>query len=301
MIYQKEGEMTDMSTIKFDVEDSKVSGILQDLLNSSVVVKNVEVTNTQHSKAAMVSEPCIVSIEDLGSSFTIYRHNYSIGQNEGTSSTEVISGAKRVGGTIFFIDDTADGEYQFFDTWGNPVENVQVGDRPYYYRVVKKGSKDKFYVYHDDIYKDLRWTYFENKGYAYESLSTSKNTGSGKANTEIVIAKDSGTYVRANSNRLPTIWFRLQQVRSDKETGCDDWFVPSIDELELLRLAIKSGSVTGGIIAGSSYNNSVFNNRWIWSSSEFLSQRAWYWHYANQCWDGGNKGLDFSVIFIRAF
>ena len=116
-----------------------------------------------------------------------------------------------------------------------------------------------------------------------------------------MIAKDSGTYVRANSNRLPTIWFRLQQVRSDKGTGCDDWFVPSIDELELLRLAIKSGSVTGGIIAGSSYNNSVFNNRWIWSSSEFLSQRAWYWHYANQCWDGGNKGLDFSVIFIRAF
>ena len=293
--------MKDMRTIKFDVEDSKVSGILQDLLNSSVVVKNVEVTNTQHSKTPMVSEPCKISVEDLGSSFTIYRHGYSIGRNEGTSSTEVISGVKRVGGTIFFIDDTADGEYQFFDTWGNPVENVQVGDRPYYYRVVKKGSKDKFYVYHDDIYKDLRWTYFENKGYAYESLSTSKNTGSGKANTEIVIAKDSGTYVRANSNRLPTIWFRLQQVRSDKGTGCDDWFVPSIDELELLRLAIKSGSVTGGIIAGSSYNNSVFNNRWIWSSSEFLSQRAWYWHYANQCWDGGNKGLDFSVIFIRAF
>ena len=291
----------DMRTIKFDVEDSKVSGILQDLLNSSVAVKNVEVTNTQHSKAPMFSEPCKISVEDLGSSFTIYRHNYSIGRNEGTSSTEVISGVKRVGGTIFFIDDTAGGEYQFFDTWGNPVENVQVGDRPYYYRVVKKGSKDKFYVYHDDIYKDLRWTYFENKGYAYESLSTSKNTGSGKANTEIVIAKDSGTYVRANSNRLPTIWFRLQQVRSDKGTGCDDWFIPSIDELELLRLAIKSGSVTGGIVAGSSYNNSVFNNRWIWSSSEFLSQRAWYWHYANQCWDGGNKGLDFSVIFIRAF
>ena len=62
----------DMSTIKFDVEDSKVSGILQDLLNSSVVVKNVEVTNTQHSKTPRVSEPCIVSVEDLGSSSTIY-------------------------------------------------------------------------------------------------------------------------------------------------------------------------------------------------------------------------------------
>lgn len=283
--------MTDMCTIKFDVEDSKVSGILQDLLNSGVAVKNVEVTNTQHSKTAMVSELC--SVEASGSSFILYRH--------GTSSTEVISGVKPVGGTIFYIDDTADGEYQFFDTWGNLLENVQVGDRPYYYKVIKKGSKDKYYVYYDEVFDKLRWTYYKDNNYVHESLSTSRNAGSGKANTEIVMAKDSGTYVTPDSNRTSTIWYRLQQVRSDKGTGCDDWFIPSIDELELLRLSIKSGSVTGGIIAGSSYNNSVFNNKWLWSSSEFLSQRAWYWHHVHQCWDGGNKGLDSSVLFTRAF
>ena len=280
-----------MHTIKFDVEDSKVSGILQTLLNSDVAVKNVEVSGTQHSKTAMVSELC--SVEDSGSSFTLYRH--------GTSSTEVISGVKPVGGTIFYIDDTADGEYQFFDTWGNLVENVRVGDRPYYYKVIKKGSKDKYFVYYDEVFDKLRWTYCEGNNYVHESLSTSKNTGSGKTNTEIVMEKDSGIYTTPDSNRLPTIWHRLQQVRSDGGTGCDDWFVPSIDELELLRLAIKSGSVTGGIIAGSSYNNSVFNKKWFWSSSEFLSQRAWYWHHVHQCWDGGNKGLDSSVIFTRAF
>ena len=280
-----------MRTIKFDVEDSKVSGILQTLLNSDVAVKNVEVNGTQHSKTAMVSELC--SVEDSGSSFTLYRH--------GTSSTEVISGVKPVGGTIFYIDDTADGEYQFFDTWGNLVENVQVGDRPYYYRVIKKGSKDKYFVYYDEVFDKLRWTYCEGNNYVHESLSTSKNTGSGKVNTEIVMKKGSGIYATPDSNRLPTIWHRLQQVRSDGGTGCDDWFVPSIDELELLRLAIKSGSVTGGTIAGSSYNNSAFNKKWLWSSSEFLSQRAWYWHHVHQCWDGGNKGLDSSVIFTRAF
>ena len=280
-----------MRTIKFDVEDSKVSGILQTLLNSDVAVKNVEVNGTQHSKTAMVSELC--SVEDSGSSFTLYRH--------GTSSTEVISGVKPVGGTIFYIDDTADGEYQFFDTWGNLVENVQVGDRPYYYRVIKKGSKDKYFVYYDEVFDKLRWTYCEGNNYVHESLSTSKNTGSGKVNTEIVMKKDSGIYATPDSNRLPTIWHRLQQVRSDGGTGCDDWFVPSIDELELLRLAIKSGSITGGTIAGSSYNNSAFNKKWLWSSSEFLSQRAWYWHHVHQCWDGGNKGLDSSVIFTRAF
>ena len=280
-----------MRTIKFDVEDSKVSGILQILLNSDVAVKNVEVNGTQYSKTAMVTELC--SVEASGSSFTLYRH--------GTSSTEVISGVKPVGGTIFYIDDTADGEYQFFDAWGNLLENVQVGDRPYYYKVIKKGSKDKYYVYYDEVFDKLRWTYYENNNYVHESLSTSRNTGSGKANTEIVMAKDSGTYITPDSNRTSTIWYRLQQVRSDKGTGCDDWFVPSIDELELLRLAIKSGSVTGGIVAGSSYNKSIFNNKWLWSSSEFLSQRAWYWHHVHQCWDGGNKGLDSSVIFTRAF
>ena len=280
-----------MRTIKFDAEDSKVSGILQTLLNSGVAVRNVEVTNTQHSKTTMVSELC--SVEASGSSFTLYRH--------GTSSTEVISGVKSVGGTIFYIDDTADGEYQFFDADGNVIKSVQVGDRPYYYRVIKKGSKDKYFVYYDEVFDRLRWTYCEGNNYVHESLSTSKNTGSGKVNTEIVMEKDSGIYATPDSNRLPTIWHRLQQVRSDGGTGCDDWFVPSIDELELLRLAIKSGSVTGGTIAGSSYNNSAFNKKWLWSSSEFLSQRAWYWHHVHQCWDGGNKGLDSSVIFTRAF
>lgn len=280
-----------MNTIKFDVEDSKVPEILKALLNSDVAVKNVEVNGTQHSKTAMVTELC--SVEASGSGFTLYRH--------GTSSTEVISGVKPVGGTIFYIDDTADGEYQFFDTWGNLLENVQVGDRPYYYKVIKKGSKDKYFVYYDEVFDRLRWTYCEGNNYVHESLSTSKNTGSGKVNTEIVMEKDSGIYATPDSNRLPTIWHRLQQVRSDGGTGCDDWFVPSIDELELLRLAIKSGSVTGGTIAGSSYNNSAFNKKWLWSSSEFLSQRAWYWHHVHQCWDGGNKGLDSSVIFTRAF
>ena len=298
--YCKEREKV-MNTIKFTVEDSKAAEILKVILNSDIAINDVEVTSTQYSKAATVSESSVV--ETSGSSFTLYRHSYSIGQNEGTCTADVISGVKFVGGTIFYIDDTADGEYQFFDADGNVIKNVQVGDRPYYYRIIKKGSRDKYFVYYDEVFDKLRWTwaYYGERGYAYESLSTSRNIGSGKINTKIAMAKDGGIYVTADSNRMATVWYRLQQVRSDEGTGCNDWFVPSIDELELLRLAIKSGSITGGIIAGSSYNKSVFNNKWIWSSSELLSQRAWYWHHVNQCWDGGNKGLDFSVIFTRAF
>ena len=51
-----------------------------------------------------------------------------------------------VGGTIFYIDDTADGIYEFFDADGSPIKDVKVGDKPYYYRVLEKGAKDKYYV-----------------------------------------------------------------------------------------------------------------------------------------------------------
>ena len=280
-----------MNTIKFNVEDSKVSEVLKALLNSGVVVKNVEVTNTQHSKTAMVSELC--SVEASGSSFTLYRHGYC--------STEVISGVKPVGGTIFCIDDTADGEYQFFDTWGNLIENVQVGDRPYYYKIIKKGSKDKYYVYHDKVYNNLRWTYCRGKDYVYESLDMHENIDSGKRNTEKVMEKDSGSYITADSKRYPTIWHQLQQVRDAKVGGCNDWFVPSRYEIEKLRIAIKSGIIVGGTIAGSSYEESIFIRKWFWSSSEYSSQGAWGWSYTNQYWYGGGKAITNSAFFIRAF
>ena len=280
-----------MRTIKFDAEDSKVSEILQALLNSEVAVKNVEVTDTQHSKTAMVSELC--SVEESGSSFTLYRHD--------TSPTEIISDVKPVGGTIFYIDDTADGVYEFFDTWGNPIENVRVGDRPYYYRVIKKGFRDKYYVYHDKVHGNLKWTYSRDNYYVHESLGTHENIGSGKTNTEIVMAKDNGVYITANSNGRPTIWHQLQQIRNSKVGGCNDWFVPSRDETLMLREAIKSGKITGGKIAGSSYEESVFSKKWIWSSSESSSQGAWNWCYEGQHWYYYDKDSSISVLFIRAF
>ena len=281
-----------MRTIKFDVEDSKVSEILQVLLNSGVVVKNAEVTDTQHSKTAVVSELC--SVEESGSSFTLYRHDIS--------PTEIISDVKPVGGTIFYIDGTADGVYEFFDTWGNLMENVRVGDRPYYYRVIKKGSKDKYYVYHDEIYDDLRWTYYKDKKYVYEDVYESLSTFRlGKINTEIVMAKDNGAYITADSNGYPTIWYKLQQVRNDKVGGCDDWFVPSGWEMERLRRSIKKGAVTGGTIAGSSYEESVFTNKWIWSSSEWSAQDSWFWYYDGPFWYNYNKNHNFSAFFARAF
>ncbi len=288
-----------MRTIKFDVEDSKVSEILQALLNLGVAVRNVEVTDTQHSKTAAVSESSV--IEASGSSFTLYRHSHLVGQNEGISTTDVISGVKLVGGTIFYIDDSSDGEYQFFDADGNVIENVQVGDKPYAYRVVKKGSEDKYYVYHDEVYDNLRWTYCKEDNYVYKSLGTSGDRGSGKTNTEIVMAEDYGAYITKDSKGYSTIWYKLQQVRNAEVGGCDDWFVPSAYEIDELRVAIKSGSITGGKIAGSSYEKSIFTYKWLWSSSDYSAKYSWYWGFNNQSWCYSYKNYNNSVFFVRAF
>ena len=214
--------------------------------------------------------------------------------------TAAASDTKAVGGTIFYIDDTADGEYQFFDVDGNLIENVQVGDRPYAYKVVSSGSKDKYYVYYDKLYEGL-WTYRKSDDYVLESLGISNNAGSGKTNTEVVMAKDNGAYIAEDPDWHPTIWYQLQQARLAKVGGCDDWFVPSKYEIDELRLAIESGNITGGIIAGSLYNNSVFTYKWLWSSSGYSSQYAWSWGSNGQYWYGSFKGSNFPVFFARAF
>ena len=205
-----------------------------------------------------------------------------------------------VGGTIFYIDDKADGIYEFFDVDGNLIENVQVGDRPYAYKVVSPGSKDKYYVYYDKLYEGF-WTYYKSDDYVLESPGTSNSVGSGKTNTEAVMAKDNGAYIDMDFAGHSTIWYQLQQARDLKVGGCDDWFVPSKCEIDELRLAIESGNITGGIIAGSSYKESIFTYKWIWSSGEYSSQYAWSWGSNGQYWYGSFKGSNFPVFFTRAF
>lgn len=239
-----------------------------------------------------------------------------------------------VGGTIFYIDETADGVYEFYDINENLIHNIKVGDRPYAYRVVTPGTKDKYYVYHDEMYTSKRWTYYKDGNFVYEAIgSLSQAVGAGKTNTNIMMARDNGAYVTADSNGIPTIWYQLQQTRLAKAGGCDDWFVPSQQEIEELRKAIgfqvvtpadgpvilPAGKVTGGVIAGTAdgqahyrdYTNNntrtcypsetKFLNNYIWSSSEYSAQTAWLWNYDGQGWYASNKTYDLSVFFARAF
>ena len=226
-------------------------------------------------------------------------------KEQGAKASSAIVDVSPVGGTIFYIDDKADGIYEFFDVDGNLIKDVKVGDRPHAYRVVKKGSVDKYYVYHDEMHMAKRWAYYKNESFVYSAIdSLGKGIGKGKTNTEIMMARDSGAYVTANSSGCPTIWYQLQRARDAKVSGCDDWFVPSKGEIEALRIAIKSGSITGGEIAGASYDESIFSKSHgycFWSSSGYSSQYAWLWYSTSQSWYTSYKASRYSVFFTRAF
>ena len=194
-----------------------------------------------------------------------------------------------VGGKIFYIDDTADGTYLFYDVGGNLMPEVSVGSTPSSYTVLTAGSKDKYYVYHDAIYGSLRWG---KSGTTTGATGTA--IGTGKSNTAILLATDVGSSTN-------TIWYKLQQIRDASMGGCNDWFVPSKEEITKLRLAVNSGSIIGGAIAGSSDTGSVFNSQYLWSSSEYTGEKAWYWSTYYKDWRTTGKFLDYSVFFARAF
>ena len=238
-----------------------------------------------------------------------------------------------VGGTIFWIDPDSDEEVEFFDQYGDLIPSVSIGDKPFAYRVTSQGQsgKDKYYVYHDQLFTSKRWTYYENGAYVYNSLGTKTGVGEGKKNTQIVMNADSGKYITNDSNGYATIWYTLQQARTNKYGGCDDWFVPSKDELAKLRDAITyqvisdsdtpvvlpAGPVTGGSIAGTAdgqahyrdYNGNrtcypsatKFLDSYIWVSSENSSTNAWDWHYDYQNFGYISKTNYASVLFVRAF
>ena len=212
-----------------------------------------------------------------------------LGQTATTTITQDKYLGNPVGGKIYYIDDTADGTYSFYDAEGNLMSNVSVGSTPSYYKVLTAGSKDKYYVYHDELYDKLQWgKYYTTTGASGTAI------GTGKSNTATLLATDA-------VSSTDTIWYKLQQTRDAFTGGNNDWFVPSKDEIEELRLAVNSGSITGGAIAGSSYRTSVFKNKYPWSSSESSSQYALLWNYIDQIWGDSYKYGGYSVFFARAF
>jgi len=89
-------------------------------------------------------------------------------------------------------------------------------------------------------------------------------------------------------------WYSaMDAALSATSQGYDDWYLPSIEELELMYNTIGNGGPEGNI--------GGFGNNWYWSSSEYGNNYAWSVYFSN-----GNaiyyvKGRPNRVRVIRAF
>lgn len=210
----------------------------------------------------------------------------------GTQRRE-INGAMPVGGKIFYVDPDDNGAtYTFYDVEGDeiPIADVIVGTTPHAYVVDGTPSKDKFYVFNNQLLTSKVWTYKNGDNWVLELLGTKTAIGEGRNNTDIVMAADDGAYVDwANS-----IWHFLDIANTtDKPGGCDDWFIGSKDEIDKLRLAVDAD--------GNPLVNWFINNT-FWTSTENNAMNSVIWYSPNLSWYGyGGKGSAYGVFWTRAF
>ena len=99
--------------------------------------------------------------------------------------------------------------------------------------------------------------------------------GTGKKNTEAIVkAQGTGDYAAKVCDALVL-------------NGFDYWFLPSKDELNLLR---EKKKIVGG-----------FTGTFYWCSTEYNSHYAWAQNFNNGLQNYGNKNSAPSIRAIRAF
>lgn len=193
-----------------------------------------------------------------------------------------------VGGIIYYIDNSSDGEYKFYD---KDKSETQDPSKAVYYEIIKLGSKPKYYVVDTKtgLTGPYRWCHIDQDlGIKGTSI------GDGRHNTQVALTTpDTGRYKDHN------LWDEVLKHNADAVEGQSDWFIGSKDEIEEL---IKSGLVDKW------FEKKKLKKRdpiLIWSSSERdHPDLVWYWdekltdrnHWYRQIKDWGC-----STCFIRSF
>jgi len=198
---------------------------------------------------------------------------------------------KRVGGTIFYIDESSYGAiYLFYDSNGNIINNIKVGDIPYNYLVSGTPDKDKYYIFNESVPTlwSRVWTYKENGTWVYNYLNTGSSIGTGKNNTDIVMSADNGKYI-TNRDGV-TIWYDINNININNTEGCNDWYSPSKDELNALRNAVD--------INGDPLTN-IPSSYMLWSSTENGYLSAYY--TSSSGFYLASKDAKRSIFCIRSF
>lgn len=127
-----------------------------------------------------------------------------------------------VGGIIFYIDSTSSGAtYKFYDANFNEI-TASVKSSPAWYSKKGTANKDKYYV--------LSTTTPRNAVFQYSPCTaiggTESAIGKGRSNTQKIISM-----IGTGSG---TCWAAVKSDNTNKYNGCNDWYIPSINEAEQL-------------------------------------------------------------------
>jgi len=148
-----------------------------------------------------------------------------------------------------------------------------------------------FYDKGKDAYSTGDWRYLEAAPEStefsaewgtsyYDVTGTEKDIGTGKRNTELIAAvlKQRGETGKA-----------AQRCNDMTFGGHNDWFLPSMNELDLIRKELKQGSF------------GAFKDGWYWSSSQYDDAIAWGHWFVYDFVNGGYKSSTCLVRAVRAF
>ncbi|MCQ2413157.1 MAG: DUF1566 domain-containing protein [Sphaerochaetaceae bacterium] len=138
--------------------------------------------------------------------------------------------------------------------------------------------------------------YVNRTQYYDPSNCTGKAVGTGKRNTAMLVsAMRSNAYLYPDDNyyndgTATTSNYAAKLCNDYSYGGFDDWFLPSMDELDLMYRNLKENGL-GSFVSNTSY----------WSSSEDDTNFAWDQYFRNGYQDDFYRNAYFNVRAVRAF
>lgn len=140
------------------------------------------------------------------------------------------------------------------------------------------------------------YEYYGYQGRVYESLDgtyTGTAIGTGKSNTSTMMSLRNGVYIqgpqikwKSQTQYSETIWYICDQFNKGtyslngspvvNNTGCNNWYIPSKDELETMKNAIGSYTFRSMLMSD---GGSSISNVCPWSSSASAVDESWSWYW----------------------